>query len=443
MMNDIAVKLENVSKAYKLYNSPKSRLKEALHPFGKKYHKDFFALRDINLEIRKGESIGILGMNGAGKSTLLKAITGVITPSAGSLTVNGNISALLELGSGFNPEFTGYDNVFFYGSLMGFSKKQMQEKMVEIIEFADIGEFIYQPLRSYSSGMNARLAFAVSTSINPEILILDEVLSVGDAFFRAKCTTRMQNMLKNSNTTVLFVSHDVGSVRAICERCILLEGGKIVVDGPTSDVVNAYLKKQFSSRQKVIESQMSDPSDSVIQVERKDSVGDNSLFIEKASFNRVQNGKAEFLNVQLLNENRELIETVDYGQTVILRMVICINENIDSLGFGYHIRDRNSVDVVYGSSAIEGKRLEKCKAGDLFFVEWKFKLQIIQGDYTVVAVCSIPVDAEAGVVDFCDLVQIAYQFQMMARNNNKIYGYVYLDNELEITSQKDNHDNKD
>jgi len=442
-MNDIAVKLENVSKAYRLYKSPKSRLKEALHPFGKKYHKDFFALRDINLEIRRGESIGILGMNGAGKSTLLKAITGVITPSAGSLTVNGNISALLELGSGFNPEFTGYDNVFFYGSLMGFSKKQMEEKIAEIMEFADIGEFIYQPLRSYSSGMRARLAFAVSTSINPQILILDEVLSVGDAFFRAKCTTRMQSMIKNSNTTLLFVSHDVGSVRAICDRCILLEGGKIIMDGPTSDVVNAYLKKQFTSRQKVIEGQMSDLSDTKTKVEVKDAIGDNSLFLEKASFNRVQNGKAEFLNVQLLNENRELIETVDYGQTVILRMIIRINENIDALNFGYHIRDRNSVDVIYASSSIEGKQLEKSKTGELYFVEWKFKLQIIQGNYTVVAVCSIPVDAEAGIADICDLVQIAYQFQMMSPKDDKIYGFVYLDNELEITSQKDNHDNKD
>ena len=215
------------------------------------------------------------------------------------------------------------------------------------------------------------------------------------------------------------------------------------MDGPTSDVVNAYLKKQFTSRQKVIEGQMSDPSVKEMKVEAKDAIGDNSLFLQKASFNRVQNGKAEFLNVQLLNENRELIETVDYGQTVILRMIIRINENIDSLGFGYHIRDRNSVDVVYASSSIEGKRLEDCKPGELHFAEWKFKLQMIQGNYTVVAVCSIPVDAEAGVVDFCDLVQIAYQFQMMARNNNKIYGYVYLDNELEITSQKDNHDNKD
>jgi lipopolysaccharide transport system ATP-binding protein len=435
-MSDVVIKAENLTKIYKLYKTPKSRLKEALHPLGKKYHREFYALRDINLEITRGESIGILGMNGAGKSTLLKAITGVITPTAGSLQVNGHISALLELGSGFNPEFSGYDNVFFYGALMGFTRAQMKEKIGEIMDFADIGEFIYQPLKTYSSGMKTRLAFAVSTSINPEILILDEVLSVGDAFFQAKCTLRMQNMIKNSNTTVLFVSHDVGSVRAICERCILLEGGRIIMDGPTSDVVSAYLKKQFTSRQKVMDAQMFDPSAEEKKIETQDGVGDNSIFLSKASFNRVSNGKAEFLNVQLMNENREIIEIVDYGQTVILRMVIRTNEDIDSLGFGYHIRDRNSIDVIYGSSAIEGKKLKSCKSGELYFIEWKFKMKILHGNYSIVAVCSIPVDAESGVVDFCDLVQIAYQFQMMPRNESRIYGFVYLDNELTITSQK-------
>ena len=432
MMNDIAVKLENVSKAYKLYKSPKSRLKEALHPFGKKYHREFFALRDINLEIRRGESVGILGMNGAGKSTLLKAITGVVSPSAGSLTVNGNISALLELGSGFNPEFTGYDNVFFYGSLMGFSKKQMEEKIVEIMEFADIGEFIYQPLRSYSSGMRARLAFAVSTSINPEILILDEVLSVGDAFFRAKCTSRMRGMIKDSNTTVLFVSHDVGSVRAICERCILLEGGKIIMDGPTEDVINSYLKKQIASRQKVIEGQISNPSVDNKKTETVSVVGDNTLFLQKASFNRVQNGKAEYLNVMLLNENEDVIESVEFGQTVIIKMILAVNEDIPELGFAYHINDKNSLNIVYGSSGIENKMLKDCKAGDIYSIKWKFNLKLLHGTYSIAAVSSIPIDAAAGAVDFCDMVPIALQFEMMPRKDWKMYAFVYLDNEFSI-----------
>ncbi len=430
---DIVIKLNGLSKVYNLYRRKEDRLKEALHPRRKKYHREFYALNGVDLEIGRGESVGILGMNGAGKSTLLKAITRVITPTSGSVQVDGQISALLELGSGFNPEFSGYENVFFYGALMGFTEKQMNEKIDEILEFADIGEYIYQPLKTYSSGMKSRLAFAVATSIEPDILILDEVLSVGDMFFQAKCTLRMQNMIKSQNTTVLFVSHNINAVKAICERSILLEGGKVVMDGNTQDVVNEYFKKKVTSRQTVIQSQIAETD---IHIDKHSSIIDYmegvEEFLKKASHGRVNNGKAEFLNVQLLDENETILKQVEYGQKVILRMMIKALNNIPELGFGYHIRDKNGTDVIYGSAGVENKKLKNITKGDLFIVDWKFCLKILQGQYSILSVLSVVIDSNKGVVEFCDLIPISCQFEMMSRSELKIFGFVYLDNILEI-----------
>lgn len=427
---DAVIKLSNVSKVYNLYRSKKDRMKEALHPRRKQYHTEFYALRDINLSVRRGESVGILGLNGAGKSTLLKIITRIATPTAGAVSVNGHMSALLELGSGFNPEFTGHENVFFYGALMGFTNAQMQGKIDEILEFADIGEYIYQPLKTYSSGMKSRLAFAVATSIEPDILILDEVLSVGDMFFQAKCTHRMQKMIKNQNTTVIFVSHSLEAVKAICQRSILLEGGKIIMDGRTEDVTNEYAKKMVQSRQKVIEKQIVDPSKN--KANKKEAIFDNRTFLKKASFGRIQNGKAEFINVQLLDENETVIEKVEYGQNVILRMVLKINDDIDSLCYSYHILDQNGIHVIHGGSGIENQPLHNVQKGDQFVIDWRFCLQLMQGGYTIMAVVSMPIHFEVGVVEFCDYIPIACQFQMMIRNEARLYGFVCLNNALEV-----------
>ena len=240
MNNDIAIKVENLSKVYKLYHAPIDRLKEALHPFKKKYHKDFYALNDVSFEINKGECVGIIGKNGSGKSTLLKIITGVLTPSAGQVSVNGRISALLELGAGFHMEYTGMENIYFQGNLMGLESEEMDNKIEEILKFADIGDFIFQPVKNYSSGMFARLAFAVAINIEPDILIVDESLSVGDANFQLKCHKRMDE-LRASGVTILFVSHDTYSVKTLCTKAVFLKSGMQMAYGNTIDVVNDYL----------------------------------------------------------------------------------------------------------------------------------------------------------------------------------------------------------
>ena len=222
--NNISIKVEGVTKVYNLYRNSQERLKEILSITGKKYHSEYYALNNISFSVNKGETFGIIGTNGAGKSTLLKLITGVATPTSGQIMVNGKISALLELGAGFNPNYSGMQNIYLNGTMMGYTHEEMEAKIPAIVDFADIGEFINQPVKTYSSGMFARLAFAVAINIEPEILIVDEALSVGDVFFQNKCYKKFEE-LRKKNITVIFVSHDIGTVKQLCSRVLWIEHG--------------------------------------------------------------------------------------------------------------------------------------------------------------------------------------------------------------------------
>lgn len=233
------IQVKNLVKAYKLYDKPKDRLKEALGLGKKQVYRQHYALNNINIEIYKGETVGIIGTNGSGKSTILKIITGVLNPTEGQVTVNGRISALLELGAGFNMEYNGIENVYLNGTMMGFSEKEIEEKLPEILEFADIGDYVHQPVRTYSSGMFVRLAFAVAINIEPEILIVDEALSVGDVFFQAKCYHKFDEF-KKMGKTIVFVSHDLGSISKYCDRVLLLNQGTILGEGSPKEMIDAY-----------------------------------------------------------------------------------------------------------------------------------------------------------------------------------------------------------
>jgi ABC-type polysaccharide/polyol phosphate transport system ATPase subunit len=263
-MNNIAIEVKDLSKVYRLYDKPIDRLKEALGIKRKSYHKEFYALDKLNFSINAGETIGIIGTNGSGKSTLLKIITGVLNPSNGTVNVKGKISALLELGAGFNPEYTGYDNIYLNGAMFGFTKEDIDKKVESIVNFAGIGDFIYQPVKNYSSGMFARLAFSVAIHVEPEILIADEVLAVGDLEFQLKCMDKF-NEFRNKGKTILYVSHDINSVKRYCSSCIWLQNGKIEAIGNTDNVTDRYLdymKKDNHSEENVklqsIETETSD-----------------------------------------------------------------------------------------------------------------------------------------------------------------------------------------
>ena len=244
-MDNLAIRVEDVCKAYKLYDKPSDRLKDALGLVRKNHFKEHHALKHVSFEVKKGETIGIIGTNGSGKSTILKIITGVLSPTSGEVEIDGRISALLELGAGFNMEYTGIENVYLNGMMMGFSREEMDARLDDILKFADIGDFVHQPCKTYSSGMFVRLAFAVAINIDPEILIVDEALSVGDVFFQAKCYKKFEDF-KAQGKTILFVSHDISSVAKYCDRVILLNKGDKLAEGNAKDMINLY--KRFCLR---------------------------------------------------------------------------------------------------------------------------------------------------------------------------------------------------
>lgn len=411
-MNDVIIKVENLCKVFKLYDHPKDRLKEALSPGRKKYHHEYYALKGVSFEVERGESVGILGKNGAGKSTLLKILTRVLTPTTGCVSVSGRIAALLELGSGFNPELSGMENIFFQGAIMGFTKEDMEKKVPEIVEFADIGEFIEQPVKIYSSGMFARLAFSIAINVEPDILIVDEALSVGDAYFQAKCFIKIKELKEKKKLTLLFVSHSTSAIRSLCTKAILLVNGQVMSSGSAGDVAEKYFQDNVTSSQTVINKTVSLPD----------------VFDRKSSYGRIRNGLAEFTNIEMLNVNGKVIKIVNYGEKVNLKMSVIIHEPAESIAFGFHIRNQDGVDVLFSSSGVDVDFLEKLESGMTIDIQNMFYLNLIQGTYTIAAVLSRPIDIENGIVDFCDFIPIAYDFEMCKRQPVPIYGLVGITN---------------
>lgn len=309
MNKEMKINIQNVSKFYKLFNTPTDRLKESLHPFGKKYSHDFYALNDITFSVKKGECVALLGKNGAGKSTLLKIITGIVTPSAGDVSVHGTVAALLELGSSFNPDMTGLENIYLNASLIGFTRKETQAKLQSIIAFADIGDFLYQPVKMYSSGMFARLAFAVSINLEPDILIVDEILAVGDLRFQIKCMDKMKSLM-SGGATVLFVSHDLGAVRRLCSRAIWLEKGKLLADGEVNFVCDRYAEFINDNKEKALEK-------------------------EKEKRNIQQSGIAEIVDVKVKDRNGRSKDIFQYNEMLEVEI-------------NYHVYDEKIAQAVLG-----------------------------------------------------------------------------------------------
>lgn len=336
-MSDTAISVTKLSKIYKLYDSPRDRLKESLHPLRKKYHHDFHALDDINFEIKKGETVGIIGRNGSGKSTLLKIITGVLTPSTGTVSVCGKISALLELGAGFSPELTGIENVYFSGTLMGFTREEMNSRLDSILSFADIGQFINQPVKSYSSGMFVRLAFAVQAMVDPDVLIVDEALSVGDALFQKRCFQKMEQLITNG-TTLLFVSHDQESIRTLTSRAILLKDGKQHKTGLSSEVVLEYRRLLHEDETAYYRHSINAANNAPVR--------HHELMVQSRSDSLSFGDRdAEILQVQVLNAKDE--ETVLFYPGELLRVKIrCkLEKDMNHLNIGIRIRNKEGIKV--------------------------------------------------------------------------------------------------
>ena len=449
-MSEIAIKAEHLSKIYKIYENNIDRLKEAFHPFHKRYSKDFFALRDVSFEIKRGENVGLVGKNGAGKSTLLKMITGVLTPSGGTLEVHGRIASLLELGAGFNPDMTGIENIYMNGLLMGQSREEMNEKIDDIVAFADIGDFVKQPVKTYSSGMFARLAFAVNAFLEPDILIIDEALSVGDSFFQSKCMDKMRSMI-DSGVTVLFVSHDTYAVKNLCERAFYLQAGQLIMDAPAKDVIEVYRNEIVKMRRELVGSKSDkviemmeaakamhmtdDTEDFNIPVDEDTLRRAKEIFDKNAQYNRLQDGRAELLNVQLMNLDGELVNEVIFGQSVVLRMIVQFNEDVECLGMGYHIRNSTGIDLIYTDSRFnKTKAIFDGRRGEIYVIDWKFKVELRQEMYDIACVISTPIDEKLVDAQTCDYIPCALQFNVISPDaySTMAGGYVHWHNDLKI-----------
>ena len=401
--NEYAIQVQDVSKIYKLYDKPIDRLKESLSLTHKNYHKDFFALSDISFNVKKGETVGIIGTNGSGKSTILKIITGVLTPTSGQVRVSGVILALLELGAGFNMDYTGIENIYMNGTMMGFSKKQMDEKLPDILEFADIGDFVYQPVKTYSSGMFVRLAFALSINVEPEILIVDEALSVGDVFFQSKCYRRMEEIRKNG-TTILMVTHDMGSVIKYCDRVVLLNKGHYVAEGAPGKMVDLY--------KKILANQMDDLEEELLEMndfsggmdngaETKDNVPEKNieektvhsgLMKDKITINpnrtEYGNGKAEIYDLGMFDERGNLTNLLLKGEYFTIKEKIRFHDSIQAPIFTYTIKDKKGADLTGTNTMFEGAEIRPVKNGDEYEVNFRQKMTLQGGEYLLSMSCT-------------------------------------------------------
>lgn len=382
MSDDIAIRAEGLTKIYKLYNSPVDRLKESLHPFRKQYHHDFYALNDIYFDIRKGESVGIIGKNGSGKSTLLKILTGVLTPTSGKVTVNGKVSALLELGVGFNPELSGIENVYFNGMLMGYTREEVDSRLDDILSFADIGEFVKQPVKTYSSGMFVRLAFAVAVRVEPEILIVDEALSVGDVFFQQKCYAKIREII-DKGTTCLFVSHDTQAVRNICQSCILLANGLVSFSGGPEEAISRYLVFMHKTAGEVTNKpvDLETSTSSGESLDHFDAIASHSILAAKGQ-SRHGEGGVEIVAVRVINENGLDSLTVPVLHPVDIQIMLRSRIYVSGLTTGIHLYDRIG-NLVFASGASQlGVELPDLTPDAILIVRFRLTMNVQPGDYT-------------------------------------------------------------
>ena len=395
-----ALRVENVSKQYRIYASPGDRLKESLTRGRWKRHREFWALKDIAFEIEKGTTTGIIGPNGSGKSTLLQIITGTVEPTHGEVWHEGRIAALLELGAGFNPEFTGIENTFMNASLMGFSRRETEALLPEIERFAEIGQFIHQPVKTYSSGMYVRLAFSIAISASPEILIVDEALAVGDAIFQHRCWRRIKQM-QERGVTIFFVSHDAAAVRALCSRAILLNGGKMVADGHPSDVLNRY-QKIIMAREEEYEGSREDNSSS-IQLE--EAAPDYPL--EPAQFTfRHGDGSAQVLKAELLNSYRRPVQMVETSESVLVRLVVRFATAVDDPICGFLIRNRHGINLYGTNTELQQVDIGPVRAGEVVEVTFAFDCWLAPDSYSIAVAAHSPDAVSFDWIDGAVLFQV-------------------------------------
>jgi len=408
MTPDVVLRTEHLSKEYKLYSKKSDRLREVFSLSRKQYYKPFRALDDISFEVNRGETVGVIGTNGSGKSTLLKILTGVVSPTSGTAVVNGKVSALLELGTGFNSEYTGLENIRLNGAMYGFSKEEMERRQQEIIEFADIGEYIYQPVKNYSSGMFARLAFAVAISVEPEILIVDEALSVGDVFFQSKCFRKFDE-LREKGVSILFVSHDTGAVRKMCSKVLWIEQGVQQMFGPCNEVCTAYFNAQMKRMSEENARQLTE-----LQVEQ--SVIEASDRPEayprlQLTANSVLSDRAEIVSSYVKDESGAFVKRMIADETYTIGVVSQYHEDMENVIVGFSMNNARGIILLAGNTYADTGTNFSVKKGDVLETEFTFKApRLRSGEYEISPAIALGVqDKHANLTWLHGVVSVVFE----------------------------------
>ena len=409
MSSSHVIQLQDVSKKYPIYETSSSKLLELLSFRKWKLHRDFWALRDIDLEIPRGAVLGVLGQNGSGKSTLLQVLAGILRPTTGTCRVEGSVAAILELGAGFNPEFSGRENIFINAAVLGLSHRQTQDRMDQILDFAEIGEFIDQPVKTYSSGMFVRLAFAVAVHVDPEILLVDEALAVGDLVFQHRCIHRMRQ-LRDAGKTIVLVTHDLQAVTSYCSRAILLDGGHKLYEGTPETVVQRY--QALVARR---EAQLGDGP-----VQNAASPGTHLPVVRTIPYihNRYGEGAAEIIGIILLSSDGEVLNSVPAGGECSLLVSVRFKQKVTDPIVGFTVRDRLGNELTSSNTSYEGIHLPEAQADQIYTVAFRFRVPPLRpGSYTISPAVSRGDIWEHTVEDWIDN---AYIFNLL--DTGLVYG---------------------
>jgi lipopolysaccharide transport system ATP-binding protein len=419
-----AIQVENLSKKYAMYRRPWDKLREVLRLSRRQLHEEFWALRDITFRVDKGQTVGIIGQNGSGKSTLLQILAGIMRQTRGECHVGGKVAALLELGSGFNPEFTGRENVFMNGAILGLSRQKMLERFEAIARFAEIGGFMEQPVKTYSSGMFMRLAFAVAVNVDPDILLVDEALAVGDLIFQHRCMHRM-NQLRTAGKTTLLVTHDLAAVTKFCDRALLLDAGSLIEDGPPDKVVQKYRALMFERERRY------DSSAASGQEAAQGNAGRPAETIEPVRSipnidHRFGSGAARILGVELFDERNRATREVWSGQTVLLRISAEFLQDVARPILGYTLRDRLGIDISACNTNYAGAMMPPARKGQIYTSDFEIHMPfMLSGSYSIAPAVA---DGDLNQHDMCDWIDNALIFSLTS--GELIYGMLKLDVEV-------------
>ncbi|SCZ79764.1 ABC transporter ATP-binding protein [Pseudobutyrivibrio xylanivorans] len=436
-MSDYVIEVNNVDKVYKLFDSNKARVADTLGLTRKKNYKEHYALKNMSFAVKQGECVGLIGTNGSGKSTILKIITGVLSPTKGDVRVDGRISALLELGAGFNQEYTGIENIYLNGTMLGYSKEEIDAKLDDILNFADIGDFVFQPVKTYSSGMFVRLAFAVAINIDPEILIVDEALSVGDVFFQAKCYKKFEEF-KAAGKTILFVSHDLGAISKYCDRAVLINKGDKVAEGTPKDMIDIY-KKILVGQEPVLSSKVdladafgADSQDSIVNSDQPGSTNWKSNYQLNPNVNEYGDGRASIVDFAVIDDNGNYTNAIMKGSTFTVKSKVHFNTDIENPIFTLTFKTLKGIDVTGTNTMYEKCDVGLCKEGSEYVATFTQKMDMQGGEYLM----SISCTGYDGV-DFVAYHRLYDVMNITVVSTKNTVGYYDMNSKVTVTKVKD------